>query len=281
MESKHRFSPQIDYLKFVFSLEYDEIQRRHDNLKRLLLNVDPNNPTLRGFKFNIIGFDASRPSERRCVFEFFGENTEKFAWAIPAGWLDNLSRIDYRVPLLHTGDEDVKSFVQEMTLLQRGRRNIYTFNTKARQKTNSRDVGGFGVMVGSRKSNQYSVLYMRAAEMAAVEFRFQNQVAEDIGYHARASIAQANEDGGELGVIQALKSALQLPVKRELGKAFGVYEVQHLEQRMRSASYNMRQMQEALEWVETQQEADWWASLTQEEQEAEQRKEIKEVIIKV
>ena len=281
MEQNKRFSPQIDYLKFVFSLEYDEIQRRHDNLKRLLLNVDPNNPTLRGFKFSIIGFDASRPSERRCVFEFFGENTEKFAWAIPSGWLDNLSRVDYRVPLLHASDEDVKSIVQEMTLMTKGRRNIYTFNTKQREKTTSRDVGGFGVMVGSRKSNQHTVLYVRAKENAVVEFRFQNQVAEEIGYQARARIIESNADGVELGVIDSLTSVLQLPVKGELGKAFGLFSIQALESRMRQSSKNMRRMQDALEWVETKEEEEWWTSLSQEEQEQEQRKEIKEVIIKV
>ena len=164
--------------------------------------------------------------------------------------------------------------------MSRGRRNIYTFNTKERQKTNSRDVGGFGMMVGSRKSNQHTVLYVRAKENAVVEFRFQGVIAEDIGYHARARIAQSNEDGNECGVIEALTATLQLPVKGELGKAFGLFSIQGLEQRMRSATANVRRMQDALEWVETKEEEEWWASLTQEEQEEEQRKSIKEVIIK-
>lgn len=280
MESPKRFSPQIDYLKFVFSLDYDEMQRRHESIKRMLTFVEPNNPQLRGFKFSIIGFDAERPAERRCVFEFFGENTEKFGQVIPSSWLNDLARVDYRVPLLHVGDEDVKGLVQEMTLLQRGRRNVYTFNTKQREKTNSRDVGGFGMMIGSRKSNQHTVVYLRAKENAVAEFRFQNQVAQEIGFRTRARIIESNEDGIELGLIAALKSGLDLPVKAELGKAFGLFSIQELEQRMKRASANGRRMQQALEWVETNEEAGWWASLTQEEQEAEQRKEIKEVIIK-
>lgn len=266
MAAKIETTARIDYVKFIVSMEYDLWQQVCLTLNPAINSPDCHLRERDNYKISCLGADPGNGHKRRYVLEAWGEYSIELAALVPLDFFEHLARIDWRAPLLHAQHEDIKSYIQQRVLSRVGKRNVTAFDTKNRQKTNTRDVGGVGLLLGSRKSEAHTSIYFRAEEQGAVETRHQGKAAERIGLY----VCQTVDEQGPMAWYEALHSATMQASKGELYKACGVTEVYQLENAMKDASRKGRIIQQAMEWAEQQPERDYWESLTPEEQETAQ-----------
>src|SRR6187402_297285 len=160
-DARNEFTPRIDYLKFVVSMDYDEGQRCMQGI--IGRNAMMENPLVdrQDYRITILGPVASDPNKNRYCVESWGRNAVALAYCVPMHFWDSLNRIDYRAPMNTVNMESFEAFVTRRAMSKTGARNVTTFNTKNRQKSNTRDVGGRGITFGSRKSDSHTVAYAR------------------------------------------------------------------------------------------------------------------------
>lgn len=260
------FSPRLDYVKFIVSMDYDLAQQVFRTLNGAISQPDCHLQERDNYKVTVLGADPGNGAKRRYVVEAWGLYSVELAALVPTDWFEHLARVDWRAPLLKSNHEGIKSYIQQRVLSRNGKRNVTAFDTKNRQKTNTRDVGGVGLILGSRKSEAHTSIYFRADEQGAVETRHQGRAAERIGLY----VCQSIDQGGALNWYEALHKAVEQASKSELYKACGVTEVCQLENLINDAERKGRIMQQAMEWAEHTEERDYWSSLTPEQQEIEQ-----------
>lgn len=260
--SNEMLAARIDYVKFVVDLEFDRAQQDF----RILMGAisDQENCHLRekdNFKVRALGAVADG-QRRRYSVESWGEHAIELAALVPADWFECLARVDYREPMRHTSVTDFDALVNKTAMGAKGKRNIATFDNKHRSKTNTRDVGGKGMFVGSRKSAHMTAAYRRGYEGAYIETRHTGPAARDIGLQVLLTIDQ----GGPTEWYSGLMAATVLAHHGELYRAFGETNVLGVERLARLAGKHMAQVLQAMEWVETQTEAEYYANLGTEEQ---------------
>lgn len=261
-------TPRIDYLKFIRPMDYDQGQQLLQPIVAMLNDADCPINEKDNYKLTLLGGTESSNQKTRYVIEVWGLHCDRFVRGIERHWFEYLTRIDYRAPLKHTTTVSLDAYINQQVLSGKSKRNVSTFATKNRQKTNTRDVGGKGVIFGSRKSDSHTVIYYRGGDMPAIEMRLQNRKALDLGNQAlyENETAETTE-----AFLNTLERRLKIAAMSELYAATGYSELIHLEGAMERAQALNNKMQAALEWSETQEEKEYWSSLTTEEQEALQR----------
>lgn len=129
------------------------------------------------------------------VVELWGKAADQFAAFMPNHWWCYLRRLDIREVVQPLGD-DSDALALDWAFLARPRNvNTAALDSKPRHKNNKRDVGGRGLVIGSRKSARHAVFYKRGSEPAVYEFRAQDQLALEIG-RAAAKEADGTSDAG-------------------------------------------------------------------------------------
>lgn len=260
---KESLDVRIDYLKFLVPLDFDRGQELCNPLVAFVNSDKTKLEMKRSFDITILNPTASSNGRSRYIIESWGAHTLDILPYLPNWIWGHLSRIDYREPLLHTSDQALAAFCQKWAMSDKGSRNISTLNTKARAKSNRRDVGGKGICFGSRKSSSHTVVYKRGNEYPAIESRIEKSKAEDAGL---AILNRLEVDGADL-LPRIVLEVAQSMAKVERSRCFGVSEVALWEQQMLIALGEQNTMQAALEWKERDDEREWWESLSTEEQE--------------
>lgn len=260
----HRIHNEVDYVKFVIEMDWDLGQTE---CRRVLDFI--NKPTCDlteklNFKLTILGPTQYSAGRNRYCFEAWGPDSIQLVDAVGARHLEHLNRVDFRMPLLCTSNKSVKDYAAKLFASKNGSRNITTFDTKSRTKSASRDTGGTGVRIGSGKSASYTVIYQQGDESPAVECRFTLGKAQDIG----TSVAQALDEGSEASLQELIFKAADRAARAEMYKATGCPEKVHLERDMVDAQVQANRIQQAIDWAATQDEEDYWTSLSLEQQEA-------------
>lgn len=111
--------------------------------------------------------------ERTCV-EVWGEAAgliKNLPWH---PWHEFVKRLDVRATLWEV-EQDAVIYTGQRLQRNVSSLNVEVFSSKNASKRQGRDRGGKGFRVGSRKSDVCVVVYKRAQEPAAQEFRFQGQ----------------------------------------------------------------------------------------------------------
>lgn len=108
------------------------------------------------------------------AFEAWGEvadRVQELPWAI---WAPHMQRMDVRDEwvLTHKG---VDAMYQHLRQHKAGSKNVHLFDSRPTTKRQGRDTGGYGLALGSHKSDLRTTFYVRGHEGAAYEF----QVAGD------------------------------------------------------------------------------------------------------
>lgn len=258
----------IDYLKFVVPMDHDRGQMAIANIKEKLAEQDV--PVLKegaNLKITVLDSTANDPGRRRYCVESWGPASHYLASIVPFSWFEHLNRIDYRTVLRCVGEPQLAAWIDEKYRGKAGRRNVTTFNTKPRTKSHSRDVGGRGITFGSRKSDSHTVVYQRGDEMPTIEMRFQGRKAEELGN----VMLQKDAEGALSDPLTDLRLAGLLAVSGEMWTVFGASEIKPIEAQMVHAEQRARQVQAAMEWIETEAERTYTETTTTEEQEQDQR----------
>jgi hypothetical protein len=253
---------RIDYVKFVVELEYDVAQHIFRVLNQAVHSADGCHLREKdNFKISALGATQDG-QKRRYAVESWGEHAVELSALVPVEWHEHLSRIDYRQELTNVTAEELDAYITKLQMGNKGRRNISTFDTNYRRKTNTRDVGGKGAFLGSRKSASHTALYRRGGEVPVIETRFINSKAEAIGQQ----VLQAVDERGDTAWYEALHSAVRQAHAGEAWRATGCSTLTGLEGSCTVALTQMNRVQAAMEWVETEEERADWASLSTEEQ---------------
>lgn len=263
--SKHAQSvtARIDYVKFLVEMEFDRAQQVFRTLKGAMSQEGCSLVEGKGGNLKIRALGATETGKaRRYSVESWGPHCIELAALVPQDWFEHLTRVDYREPLLHTQPADFDAYVTQTHMGQKGRRNVTTFNNKYRTKTDTRDVGGKGMFIGSRKSAHMSAAYQRADEAPCFETRHINRAAKDIGLQVLQSI----DEGGPNEWYDGLMASVILAHHGELYQATGCHNSIALENAIVKAGKQMREMQAAMEWTATQAEEDYYRDLTTNQQ---------------
>lgn len=264
--SAHTFGPRIDYLKFVVAMDWDLGQQTMAKITRAA-QVE-GFPLREGenIKFSVLGPTQSAPGKNRYVVEAWGESAVHLATIVPDDFWHNLNRIDWRCPTTKTQPQAFEAFVVRQAMSKTSGRNLTTFNTKGRKKGPTRDVGGRGVLSGSRKSDSHTVAYMRAGDAPVVECRFQGRKAEHIGALVAEMLANKEQTTAEADLLKILKNFV--PV--ELNRAFGASSIADLEIDIDQAGRQMERVKQAMTFDEVEQARIYEQETPPDDQEADQ-----------
>jgi hypothetical protein len=181
MDKQARIRGRIDYVKFLVLSDFDSFQQVWGRIFNILRDTDHALIRDKALKMRALGDAPDGNGKRRYTIEAWGPNSDVLAEMVPVGWFEYLTRLDVRVELPGVEADELDAYVQMLTLGRTGKRNVSTFDTRFRRKTSTRDVGGRGAFLGSRKSQSHSAIYRRGKEAPAYEARFINQRAEEIG----------------------------------------------------------------------------------------------------
>lgn len=167
----------IDYIKLVVR---NDGAADHQNMASSWLSLaEACNKDRKSYNLSVVGGKGGTRS--LTVLEVWGEAADRFADFMATPWWGYLRRLDIREVIQVDAGNDT-SLALDWAFLARPRNvNTAALDSKARHKSNKRDVGGRGLVIGSRKSARHAVFYKRGDEPAVYEFRAQDQLALEIG----------------------------------------------------------------------------------------------------
>jgi hypothetical protein len=105
-------------------------------------------------------------------FEAWGVDSNLCANLPWGAWAQYIVRMDARNEATIARD-GIDRMYQHMRKNKVGSRNLQLFDSRARSKRNGRDTGGYGIAMGSHKSDLRMTMYVRGSENGAVEFQMQ------------------------------------------------------------------------------------------------------------
>jgi hypothetical protein len=189
---------RIDYLKFIFTTEYDRFQA---NINPLLTSLQHNyqHDLARRYPAKLTPLGADTGGKRRYVYECWGDFAHTVAAKAPLWFWQHVRRIDVRAETDFVTLEQLQGLGSYYACHQNGRVNVDVLNSRPRHKDADRDIGGVGIRIGSRKSDHHAVFYKRGAEKAAFEYRRQGKAAVEAGLAIRE--AAAYDDTGDVASI--------------------------------------------------------------------------------
>lgn len=255
---------RVDYLKFLLPMDFDRAQEVIQPMVDFVASDKTKLVSGQDFKVTVLNPTPTSNGKSRYIIEVWGEHTLEILPVVPEWLWGSLQRIDHRTPLLHVSTEALSAFAAKWAMADRKSRNISTLNTRPRRKNNKRDVGGKGVIFGSRKSSSHTVVYQRGSELPAIESRIEKNKAEDVGISILNKLSEEGHPPIERIVIEAASVAAE----QERYRCIGEISIQGWENAMFIALGEQKTMQASLEWKEREDERDWWESLTPEEQTA-------------
>lgn len=239
---RRRWEESIDYLKFVVPMDYDRAQHTFAAIKDEMSKLNGALVEKEDFKITVLnGTEESGGRARYCI-EFYGTQTHYALLCVPAWFFSHLNRIDWRKETTKVMKTDVRAYCIERAGQQKGRRNTTLFNTKSRKKSHNRDVGGFGLLIGSRKSQSHSVVYQRGDEPTAIECRFQLDKAEEIGCTFEVAIAEGDRQYRPTDLMNHIR----VFVAAEIRQAFGYGSVPDVEIAINQAGHRARLIEDAI-----------------------------------
>ena len=253
---------RIDYVKYIIDMDVDRMQQFSARFNAQESADEIGVRYGRDLKLSVLPGGSGGRMGRRLVLESWGENCAKLIDHLDSGKAEYITRLDYRRELPAVERKHIEAYVARTAIQGKGRRNVQTFNSRPRQKTDTRDIGGFGVFIGSRKSDACTTAYQRGNETPAVEHRFQGHRAADI---ANDGIARAFDDDGTRKLSEHIMAALEYAARIELNKSTGQKSWEALVDDMHGAKLWADKMHDAAEWAEQPEEQAFWNALSDDE----------------
>lgn len=258
-----QFVVYVDYVKYVFRSGWENNQNFYvPAWENALARLPYLGPNCGGAKMSVLpGTDSQ--GRTRYVYEAWGKMADHLWELLPTVWVNALYRLDIREELPTITEDHIAALQTSISLGSKGAVNTFMLNSRPRQKTNQRDVGGRGVQFGSRKSDQHLVIYKRGNEAAAVEYRIQNKKINEM---TRASyLSWQNEHVSDVWQ-EIVANAMTMRATYQQ-KALGVSGTPGLTGLLDMHKSRATQLRQALQFTETAEEREYWEGLSEEEQE--------------
>lgn len=256
-------TPKVDYLKFLLAMDYDRAQQEITPVIAAIKAMQGVEVANVGCKLTVLNPTESSNGRSRYVIEVWGDAAHYAISMVPPRWWEHLKRIDARYTLHDVTSKALGAFINRNIMQANSKKNVTTFDTRSRQKTNTRDVGGRGIVFGSRKSDVHTAIYARGNEPVALEVRFQNRKADHIG---NLALFEKETGDPQRGFMDTLLSNINVESMTELYKITANHGIDQLQNTMVADYEHSMKVQQAVEWVETEDERKWWESLSPEEQ---------------
>lgn len=167
---------RFDYVKAIWALEYDRAFELGQEWYGVFGTEQPNNPDRKAANVRSVG---NRPGGKFLyVFEAWGEAANKVYQLDFKKWNAHLERVDIRANEKVTR-EGIDLLYAHLREHKAGSKNIHLFDSKANSKRNGRSTGGYGIAIGSHKSDLRTSFYVRGTEFGACEFQTQGKKLRD------------------------------------------------------------------------------------------------------
>lgn len=252
----------VDYIKFVWRGGHDVFQSYTlPHMDRLSEAAERRGINSLQVKYTVLGGNKMHNDERR-ITEAWGSFAHYLFYNVPTNWLNAVYRLDIRETLPTVTSDQVSAIQTAIALGAKPKVNVVAFNTKPRHKTNSRDIGGVGITIGSRKSDHHGVVYARGTEEAALEYRVQNKKINRL----MKELYTMWQDDQVYDLREHVISELLVSRENFLQKAIGVETVKELAEFAANAERRVQAMQNSASWAESIAEREYWQSLSEEEQ---------------
>lgn len=172
---QQEFAGRFDYVKCSISMEYDLAQEYANTWYD---TFDPERGKDRAQRHaNVQSVRRNRDGTFLYSFEAWGENAERIKQMPFEVWAPHLHRMDVRgnVEITPGGIDRLYSY---LTKHKAGSKNVSLFSSRKRSKRAGRDTGGYGIAIGSHKSNLRTTFYVRGSERGAYEFQCMGSLLE-------------------------------------------------------------------------------------------------------
>src|SRR5688572_27438225 len=161
MANQSTVQPKMDYVKYIIPMDTDRIQQLGARINAAIMDKTVPFDHGRGFKLSVLDSTPTTGGKRRLVLDAWGPATKALIDWLDSSYVPFIVRLDYRRELRSITRDHVRGYLTRMVLGAKKKRNITTYDTNDRQKTHSRDVGGYGLTIGSRKSDSHTTIYQR------------------------------------------------------------------------------------------------------------------------
>lgn len=108
------------------------------------------------------------------VYEIYGPLAQMVRYFDWDAWSPLLERLDVKFDY-DISIEGVRALREHLEGQGSGGRNVQTFNSRVRTKKDGRDAGGFGVAIGSHKSDTRLSSYKRGSERGGIEYQLKGR----------------------------------------------------------------------------------------------------------
>lgn len=162
--AEHRY----DYAKFVLRAPLDLCEQYKLQFVQLVAAGDEFDGN--GSGYNVKPLRRTPDGQWIYVYELWGplaQIVRYFSWE---AWGKLIERLDVKFDYDVT-PSGVRALRDQLEGSGSGGRNVQTFNSRVREKKEGRDGGGFGVAVGSHKSESRLSAYKRGRELGGVEYQ--------------------------------------------------------------------------------------------------------------
>lgn len=171
------FSSRIDYVKVAKKLDHDVAQQLGKIWYDTFEGPEGSGENARSAHVNSVRKEAD--GKYLWIFEAWGVNSAAVYNLDWDTWGKDLVRMDVR------GEQDVTKagvdrLYQHLSHNKKGARNIQLFSSKVRSKRSGRDTGGYGIAIGSHKSDVRITVYVRGNAIGAMEFQFSGKKLADL-----------------------------------------------------------------------------------------------------
>jgi len=216
---------RIDYVKVARSLHHDVAQQLANQWYD---TFDPERGKDGATRHaNVSSVRRNDDGSFLYIFEAWGkaaENVHQLSFDAFGPYLD---RVDVReeIELTRSGVDRIYSHLVSHRV---GNKNVNLYDTRARSKRKGRDSGGFGVALGSHKSDLRSTFYVRGTQLGACEFQCTGKKLAD-RVNAVKGIPQTALDAAGNDKWTALTTALYAMGWRDLQYVSGLSQTEFLQ----------------------------------------------------
>lgn len=163
---------RIDYVKFSIRAAVDLCWQYRQQFVELMGEMPEFTDKDSGY--NAMCVRAYKDGTYLYVYEAWGKLADNVVFMAWNPWHQFIERMDIRYET-EVSVDGVEAFRAHCNQFGTSGRNVQTFNSRARTKRNGRDAGGYGLAVGSHKSEFRMSAYKRGKEASAVEFQFRGK----------------------------------------------------------------------------------------------------------
>lgn len=168
MKSYLQASHRPDYVKFVLRAPLDLCEQYKLRFIEIIASGDEYDGPDSGYHVKPVC--RHKDGNWTYAYEMYGPLAQVVRYFDWKSWSPLLQRFDVRIEH-DLSIEGVRALREHLEGRGAGGRNVHTFNSRIRTKKDGRDAGGFGIGVGSHKSDARMTAYKRGSEMGGIEYQ--------------------------------------------------------------------------------------------------------------